>query len=48
MSRQVEWARQALKRVARADQPTRDNILTAIEDLAENNQGDVRRLAGSY
>ena len=47
MSRRVEWSKQALKAVSRLDRPTQNRILAAVEDLAEKNQGDVRRLEGA-
>ena len=47
MNRRVEWAKQALKSVSRTDLPTRRNILKAIDEFAEENKGDVRRLSGS-
>ena len=46
MSRQVEWAKRALKKISLVDQNTRTKILSAIDDLAENNRGDTRRLKG--
>lgn len=47
MSRQVEWAKRALKKISRVDEATRSNILSAIDDLAEKNLGDTRRLEGN-
>ena len=46
MSLQVEWGRRALKAVSRLDRPTQERILTAIDDLAQQSRGDVRRLEG--
>lgn len=46
MSRQVEWAKRALKKISLVDQNTRAKILSAIDDLADNNRGDTRRLKG--
>jgi len=47
MSREVRWAKRALKAVSRLDRPTRDRITGAIKLLAGSNQGDVRRLQGA-
>ncbi|MCB1036513.1 MAG: type II toxin-antitoxin system RelE/ParE family toxin [Acidobacteria bacterium] len=46
MRRQVEWAKRALKALSRIDRGTQNRILAAIENLAERNQGDIRRLEG--
>lgn len=47
MTARVEWAKGAPKALSRLDRPTEDRILAAIDDLAERNRGDVRRLEGS-
>lgn len=47
MSGQVEWAKEALKTLSRLDQPTQKRIIAAVDDLAENHRGDVRRLEGT-
>ena len=47
MSSRVEWAKRALKELSRLDRPTQDRIASAVEEFAEDNQGDVRRLQGS-
>lgn len=47
MSRRVEWAKRALKALSRLDRPIQHRIIGAIDDLAERNQGDIRRLEGS-
>lgn len=47
MSRRVEWSKQTLKAVSRLDPPTQNRILAAVEDLAQKNQGDIRRLEGA-
>ena len=47
MSRQVEWAKRAIKKISLVDQTTRTKILSAIDDLAEKNRGDTRRLEGN-
>ncbi len=44
MSRQIQWAKRALKTISRLDRPTRDRITAGIKTLAESNEGDVRRL----
>ena len=47
MSDRVEWAREALKTLSRLDRPTQSRIVAAIDDLAENREGDVRRMEGT-
>lgn len=47
MSRQVEWAKRALKELLRLDKPTQSRIVEAINELAASSRGDVRRLEGS-
>lgn len=47
MSRQVEWAKGALKAFSRLDRPTQRRIVAALDDLAEKNRGDIRRFEGS-
>ena len=42
----VEWARRALKELARLDARTQARIVTAVEALADH-RGDVRRLRGT-
>jgi len=46
VSRRVEWAKRALKRVSRLDRPTQKRILGAIDDLAEKSRGDIRSFEG--
>ncbi|MGH9361708.1 MAG: type II toxin-antitoxin system RelE family toxin [Thermoanaerobaculia bacterium] len=43
----VEWAKEAVKTLSRLDQPTQKRVIAALDDLAENYRGDVRRLEGS-
>jgi mRNA interferase RelE/StbE len=35
-----------LKRFSRLDHPTQNRIIGAIDELAEKNRGDIRRLEG--
>ena len=46
MSRRIDWAKRALKELARLDRPTRERILSALADLAAFDRGDIRRLQG--
>ena len=48
MGRRIEWARRALKSLSRLDRPTQRRIIAAVDDLAEANRGDIRRLEGSH
>jgi mRNA interferase RelE/StbE len=47
VSQQIQWAKRALKTVARLDRPTRDRITAGINTLADLKEGDVRRLRGA-
>ena len=42
MSRRVEWAKRARKKLSRLDRPTLKRIVNAIDLLAEEGRGDVR------
>ncbi len=42
MSRRVEWAKRARKKLSRLDRPTRERIVGAIDLLVEEGRGDVR------
>lgn len=46
MSRQVEWAKQAQKKLLRLDRPTQKRILGAIDLLVEEGRGDIRSFEG--
>ena len=50
MSRQVSWERRAvdeLRAIAGRDRRQAERISHAVERFADNDQGDVRKLAGS-
>jgi mRNA interferase RelE/StbE len=47
VSRRIDWAKRALKELARLDRPTRERILSALSELADSHKGDVRRLEGA-
>lgn len=47
MSRQVEWAKRALKELRRLDKTTQSRIASAVDELATKSRGDVRRLEGA-
>ena len=47
MSRQIDWAKQALNTLSRLDPPTRTRIISAVDDLATTGRGDIRRLEGN-
>lgn len=47
MTRRVEWAKRALKELARLDRPTQERIVAAVLELASSGRGDVRRLKAS-
>jgi len=44
MSRQIRWTPRARKDLRKLDQPIQRRIVAAIERLAQNAEGDVRRL----
>ena len=48
MSRSVVWTRPALKDFERPDRSTRERINNAIDDFAETDAGDVRRLVNVH
>ncbi len=48
MSRNVVWTRPALKDVERPDRSERERINSAIDDLAETDSGDVKRLVNVH
>ena len=47
MSRQIEWAKRAQKKLLRLDRPTQKRILGAIDLLVDEGRGDVRSFEGS-
>jgi len=46
VSRRVEWANQARKKISRLDRPTQQRIIGAIDLLVEEGRGDVRSFEG--
>jgi mRNA-degrading endonuclease RelE of RelBE toxin-antitoxin system len=46
VSRQVEWAKRARKKLLRLDRPAQKRILGAIDLLVEEGRGDVRSFEG--
>lgn len=46
MSRRVEWAKRAQKKLLRLDRPTQTRILGAVDLLVEEGRGDVRSFEG--
>lgn len=46
MSRRVEWAKRAQKKLLRLDRPTQKRIIGSIELLVEEGRGDIRNYEG--
>ncbi len=47
MTSRIRWAQKALTDMGRLDPPTRERVLEAVEALAAQGKGDIRRLRGS-
>lgn len=47
MTARIRWTHKALADMRRLDPPTRARVLQAVETLAAQGKGDIRRLRGS-